>query len=595
MVDRRTRLRWRRKFRRHRRQVEDIGATTEENIDRHLVRRLTKLAYVRRFLFGWVGLICLLIIGVILQTRALASKYQVPTPVAGGIYTEGVLGTFTNANPIYASNLVDTSVSKLVFSGLLTYNEKGELVGDLAESYSYDPTETIYTVKLKKNISWHDGKQLTAKDVIFTYATIQNPEAKSPLAASWKGIKVTSPDAQTVVFTLPNKLSAFPHSMTNGIIPSHVLENVNPSQMRSNSFNNQKPIGTGPFEVKAVEAKELEANQRIASISLGRFEGYYKGKPSLERFIIKSYTKEDQLIDTFKDRQVDAIAGLSQLPDTIELDQSIKEYATPLAGQVMTFFRTSNEILSNTTVRKALVMGVDKSQLSSNSEQPLLLIDEPLLRSQIGYDKKYVQITNKTAEAKALLDGAGWKVDPKDGIRVKDGKRLSFKLYSGTDSGFTTISGNLQKQWRELGADVQVQLQSDTELQSTVSAHNYDALLYGISVGPDPDVFAYWHSSQADPRSETRLNFSEYKSTPADKSLEAGRTRSDPQIRAVKYRPFLEAWSTDNPALAMYQPRFLYVVREPLYGYAPKIVNSPADRYANVSAWKVRSEYQKPN
>ena len=70
-----------------------------------------------------------------------------------------------------------------------------------------------------------------------------------------------------------------------------------------------------------------------------------------------------------------------------------------------------------------------------------------------------------------------------------------------------------------------------------------------------------WHSSQADVRAENRLNLSEYQSDEVDQSLESGRTRIDPKLRAVKYEPFLEAWREDAPALALYQPQYLYIVR----------------------------------
>jgi peptide/nickel transport system substrate-binding protein len=189
-----------------------------------------------------------------------------------------------------------------------------------------------------------------------------------------------------------------------------------------------------------------------------------------------------------------------------------------------------------------------------------------------------------------LLEGAGWKLDPTTKLRSKDGVPLKFRLFSAANSEFTSVSGSLQKQWREIGADVEVVLQPDEELQSTVSGHNYDALLYGISVGPDPDVYAYWHSTQADVRSETRLNLSEYKSPAADKALEAGRTRSDPQIRTVKYRPFLEAWKSDAPALAMYQPRYLYIATDALRGFEVSVAHTAVDRYAHVENWTVRKE-----
>jgi peptide/nickel transport system substrate-binding protein len=112
--------------------------------------------------------------------------------------------------------------------------------------------------------------------------------------------------------------------------------------------------------------------------------------------------------------------------------------------------------------------------------------------------------------------------------------------------------------------------------------------LYGVSVGVDPDVYVYWHSSQADALSPVRLNLSEYKSSQADASLEAGRTRLDPALRTEKYKPFLQAWQADAPALGMYQPRFLYITHGQVFGLSQHAVNSDADRFTNVQNWEVR-------
>jgi len=133
-------------------------------------------------------------------------------------------------------------------------------------------------------------------------------------------------------------------------------------------------------------------------------------------------------------------------------------------------------------------------------------------------------------------------------------------------------------------------LQPGDDFQGSVSRHDYDALLYGIAIGPDPDVFAYWHSSQANLSSATRLNLSEYKSAIADKSLEAGRTRTDPSVRTVKYRPFLEAWRSDAPAIVLYQPRFYYLARSEVFGFNPRLFNEPSDRFSNVSQWMIRQQ-----
>lgn len=208
---------------------------------------MSRLGRVRRFIAIWVALIILLLGGLFIQIRRLQSYYLTNQPAPGGIYNEGILGSFTNVNPIYASGSVDSSVSRLVFAGLFTFNDKNQLVGELAKSYTVDARGTTYTVSLKDNLQWQDGKPLTAEDVVFTYTTIQNPDTKSPLASSWQGIKVAAIDKKTVSFTLPSILSAFPYSMVNGIIPKHVLGKVAPDQMRSVLFNTNSPIGSGPL------------------------------------------------------------------------------------------------------------------------------------------------------------------------------------------------------------------------------------------------------------------------------------------------------------------------------------------------------------
>src|SRR6185295_16065212 len=122
MIDRTTKLRWRRRFRRSQRQLEGIGSGAEQQLDRHLFRRLGRLYEVRRFLLSWLLLMILLIGGTIIQTRALGGYYLGVKPLAGGIYSEGIVGSFTNANPIFASSEVDNAVSKLLFSSLLDYD-----------------------------------------------------------------------------------------------------------------------------------------------------------------------------------------------------------------------------------------------------------------------------------------------------------------------------------------------------------------------------------------------------------------------------------------------------------------------------------------
>ncbi|HXE10117.1 MAG TPA: hypothetical protein VN554_01700, partial [Verrucomicrobiae bacterium] len=124
--------------------------------------------------------------------------------------------------------------------------------------------------------------------------------------------------------------------------------------------------------------------------------------------------------------------------------------------------------------------------------------------------------------------------------------------------------------------------------QSTLTSHGYDAVLNGIAIGVDPDVFVYWDSSQADVRASHRLNLSEYKSPTADTALEAGRTRIDPALRVIKYKPFLQSWQQDAPAVGLYQPRLLYLTNGPVAGLSDSAISTPTDRFINVQNWEIR-------
>jgi ABC-type transport system substrate-binding protein len=181
VVDDVTKKRFRRQFRKKRQDVIGLSLQADEKIESLLIRRFERLISVRRFVFLWLSLFVLLAVAGIFQIRSLSSYYQSLQPIPGGLYSEGLIGTFTNANPIYATGAADVSVSHLVFSGLFKYDNNNTLAGDLATDYKLDDSQTLYTVNLRHNVKWQDGAPFTADDVVFTYKTIQDISAQSML------------------------------------------------------------------------------------------------------------------------------------------------------------------------------------------------------------------------------------------------------------------------------------------------------------------------------------------------------------------------------------------------------------------------------
>lgn len=587
----RFKLRLRRDIRLRRRQVEGLSQQAEVQFERNFIRRLGHLLLVRRFVLTWVLLLVLLTGCVVVQIRSLGGYYQTLQPAPGGMYVEGIVGRYTNANPLYATGQVDEAVAHLIFAGLLKYDDHNQLVGDLAQSWEVDKSGSVYTVHLRPHLSWQDGQPLTAQDVVFTYQVIQNPDAQSPLNDSWQDVEVSATDKQTVEFRLPNPLSSFPYSLTTGIIPQHILKDVPMDQMRSVAFNTTNPIGAGPFAMKTVEVHGNTPQTREEQVALEPFDEYHGGRPKLNSFVVHSFGNEKRMRDSFADHNLNAMVGLSSVPKGLEDGGGAQIYQMPLAAATMVFFKNSSPVLADVKVRQALVAGSDTEAIIGKLGYLARPVHEPLLQGQLGYNDAYRQHTNDVRKAKKLLDAAGWRVG-REGIRYKHGQPLSFSLYAEDTSEYTMVTNELRKQWRVLGVDARVYTQKQTELQTTVGTHAYDALLYGISIGVDPDVFVYWHSSQADVRSGARLNLSEYQSSTADNSLEAGRTRTTASLRTIKYQPFLKAWQQDAPALGLYQPRFLYITRSQVFGLREHTLNTDTNRFANVVNWEIRQAPQ---
>ena len=589
-IDDETKRRLKRRFKRNQKNALILGQQADGKIEQLLIRRFDSLISVRRFVFLWTSLLVILIMAGIYQARHLSAYYQTLQPVPGGLYTEGMIGKFTNANPLYAGGAADTAVSRLVFSGLFKYDSKNALVGDIAKDYKLDATQKRYTVHLKHGLTWQDGKPLTANDVVFTYKTIQNIGAQSPLYSSWQSINVSKLDDYTVNFDLPNALSAFPYSLTNGIVPAHLLHNIPPEQLRSAPFN-IKPVGSGPFEWKFIEVSGSTTEARQQRISLAANKKYQAGRPKLDGINLITFSDEQHLVKSFQDKQITAMSGLENLPSQLKADSSLETYVTPLTTAVTTFFNNSHPPLDDVNVRRALILGTNRAHLEGLFDQTVQLVDSPLLKGQLGYDKSLAEPAYDLDGANKALDQAGW-LRGKDGLRTKAGKTLTFNLVAQDTANYTKTAQLLQQNWMKLGVKTQVSYLNREDLQSSVSNHDFDALLYGVSIGVDPDVFAYWDSSQAAITSQGHLNLSEYKSTVADQSIEAARTRSDPAIRAVKYKAFLTQWGKDLPAMPLYQPNYLYVTRGPVFNYERKSANSSADRFYNVNNWMVRQKHQ---
>ena len=257
-----------------------------------------------------------------------------------------------------------------------------------------------------------------------------------------------------------------------------------------------------------------------------------------------------------------------------------------LTAGVYVFFKTSTGILSDPNVRSALVQSVDVPKIITSLGYKTNAVNEPLLQGQLGYNSTFKEPGYNYQNAQNILTSDGWNVS-KNGLRVKGNQTLSFTLTVLHNHEYIKVAKLLQSYWNKIGVKVNLQILDPTSMSTALFTHDYNALLYGIQIGTDPDVFVYWDSQQANIQSQTRLNLSEYSNPIADEALKEGRTKLNPAIRAIKYEGFLKVWQEDLPALGLYQPRDLYITKGPVYNLNRSVINSTSGRLDNVSNWEI--------
>jgi peptide/nickel transport system substrate-binding protein len=570
-------FRFQRSIRRFRRDVRLWRIWAVNYFDRHIWGKWRQIRVVRRFVISWWLVLLFSVVGLAQQIGALESAYITKGPAPGGAYREGMLGSVKAINPILPQSQASVDISRLIFNGLMRLNSDGDIETDLAQKWQISDDGKSYTFQLRPGVKWHDGAPFTAQDILFTLNLIQNPDTRSPLASSWQGVTAAVKDDRTITFNLPNQFAPFIYSATFGILPQHLLNGIDPSSLRVSDFN-QHPVGTGPFKLDRM-------NEDGKSVSLLPNPNYYFGAPQLQQFEFKFYSSTTQLRRAYSQRQVDALGRVSSM-DLPKLAPAYIHNMT-LLDEVCLFMRTSSPILQDKAVRQAVSAAVNRSKIAKSLQSevatPLTL---PILPGLVGYTPAHQPPAYDPSWAAGKLEEAGWTAK-KTGLRQREGQELKLNLVTSDGGNYPHLASLVKSDLEKIGINVKIISVGLKDLQqSYIRTRKYDLLLYGISIGPDPDVFAYWQSSQvADPG----LNLSQYASPAADKELEAARLTSDLAIRAARYKKFLNTWTSDVPAVVLYEPGYLYATNTNVQGIVARRLGDPADRFYNVQNWTVNT------
>lgn len=602
-------------------QIRHAGRVMSE-FERKIVR-LSTIAIVTAVL--WLGG------GWILQHRTVV-------PDVGGRYVEGVVGSPQFINPLFSSlNDVDSDLARLIYSGLMRYDETGTLVPDLAESYTLSEDKKTYTFVLRKNVTWQDSDQeaFNATDVKFTFDLIQDRNVGSPLFVSFEGVDVKIVDDYTVQFVLRQPYQLFLSSLTVGILPEHIWTNVPVSQLRL-ARNNLQPIGTGPYQFKRLSKNETGY---IDKYELTRFDRFYRQPAFIHDFVFAFFPAYDSDLGAVEALRSQKLDGLGFVPANLQEKvnkKSIHVQSLSLPQYTALFFNLEKaDWRENKNVRDALAIAIDRNRIIRESlKDDGQLIESPILnhfnlvssntttpyspdqanqtldklfsrvdageyrktrRDQILKELKEEQSTSSTtpAELEGLEKDAdaelSKELSPTQTFYRQDKNKniLKVNLVTADTEEYRHTAELIAGFWQEVGIQVNLSFINPKNIErDALKERKYDVLLYGIILGDSADPYPFWHSSQI---KFPGVNLSQYTNRTVDGLLEKIRNSNNEAEVKESYSQFNNLLLSDRPAVFLYSPVYRYMMSNEVKGVSMQQIYHPSDRFAGVTNWYIKT------
>ncbi len=540
-----------------------------------------------------------LVVGILLLTDTSTGPIQVfeSHPATGGIYREGLVGNIQRLNPLLAwYNEVDEDVCRLIFSSLVTFDTRGNPVGDLAADWGISADGTIYNFLINPDAKWHDGQPVSADDVIFTYELLKTGTGYIPtdVITFWDSVKINPVDSRTVQFVLDEAFSPFMDYLSVGILPRHIYGGMSFEEMVESKINIQ-PIGSGPFRLKEL----VQNNGTITGVTLENNSAYYGKKAFLDEIQFTYYSDSGLAYQAYQQGLIDGISYISDdVLARVLKDDSMSLYTSRRPIQSMLFFNLDNRdavFFQSKAVRTAIMMGINRERIVSHVlEGQATIADSPILYGNWAYTTEVPVIEYNTEKAIEMLIKDGYVIaNEQDHVRTKeissvDGtterKALSFTMYAPDDNLHRQVAEQIQQNLADINVMVNVEYVTYDNLVNTILPdRNFEAALVDLNLStyPDPDPYPFWDQTQI----SSGQNYCQWNNRTISQYLETARVEIDRSERARLYKNFQILFMEELPAIPLYNPVYNYPVSQKVSGVSIGPIYKSSDRFLNISEW----------
>lgn len=503
-------------------------------------------------------------------------------PEVGGNIIEAMLGEPSNLISMLATDGASHEVAAQIYVGLVKYDKNIELIPYAAESFSIENEGTLLKFKLREDIYWFDGVQLTAEDVEFTYKLMIDPKTPTAYATNFKAVKEfrrTGKFTIEVEYAEPYAKALVTWAMD--ILPKHALE----GEDLLNTKYSREPLGAGPYKLKGWTPGSqliLEANP-----------DFFEGKPRIEQVIYRVIPDLSTQFLELKAGNLDTM-GLTPLQYLYQTsgpgwDGSFNKFEYLSSGYSFLGFNMKHAFFQDVRVRRAIDYAIDRREIVKGVLYGLgEAANGPYKPGTWQYNEEISPRPYDVGKAKALLAEVGWVDSDGDGILDKDGVPFAFSIITNQGNTQRIKTGViLQQRLRDIGIVVDLRtVEWAAFIKEFVDKGRFDAIILGWNILQDPDIFSVWHSSMA---VDGGLNFTRYTNPELDDLLERGRKLVEQEKRKPIYDAVQQILHDEVPYCFLYVPKSLPIVQ----ARVQNIKAAPAGIAYNFTKWWIPTSLQR--
>lgn len=479
-----------------------------------------------------------------------------------------------------------SGVTRWMYSSLLRFEDDLSLIGDVVQDWRVSDDGLEYLFRLRPEVFWHDGEQLTARDVVFTAELLQQSHRyfRNTLLVDGVPVQFQEVDEATVRVVLPKRQVWLPAYLTPVwgalflLVPEHRLRNGDEEAFAQN------PIGTGPFKYGGIDddgSLVLEANT-----------AYFGGRPQVDRAIVRFFGNNDERCDAFDRGELDVLISPGRQFTNEDARRRGGHLYESRSNTIVHFaMNCRHPLFRSTKVRQAIAHAVDREQMIRDIEgygwEPAY---SPVGPISDAFEANVKRHAFDPRRAEDLLAEEGW-LRNNDGLLERSGEQFAFSVIFPPDPWNFDLAGyawRIQNYLRDVGIQMTIKPSDYWKVMKPAwRTQSFEAFLFYDTFYVEPDLFWSWHSSMPkrpdgpdDPAGLPQYGYgvTGYENAAVDQLIETARQEPSLERRRNVLRQIQLIMSDEVASLWLYNHPLKNVVHDRVQGLSrPSVADGTAD------------------